>query len=165
LAAGEDNCPLGWECARDVRYYNQYQDASEPLKQYLSCVRSRLNRIQQREELEQTIGLISYITDEKIYQGTCHWEAGPMETGGCSHIYDTKHQRARVSAHYGGTSCRDFHKSYAIALDMSSDFQLAYVDEIIAAAQECSPEAYILDKTTHLHIDIGESYGCQVNDF
>lgn len=160
-----NNCPQGWLCNYNVKYYNQYnKDASEPLKQLLSCMRKRLDRIQGQEGLETTIGRISSISDQKLYQGTCDWEAGPTEPGGCSHLYEVKHGKARVSAHYGGSVCRHEHKSYAIDIDISDDFQKKYADEIVEAAKECFPGSYILDKTTHIHIDIGEVYHCKSND-
>lgn len=160
-----ENCPFAWLCSDPVKDYNQYQDASEPLKQLLSCMRARLDRIEQREELTQTIGLISAISDPNLYQGSCSWISGPEESNGCSYNYEIKRGKLRISAHYGGISCRYEKKSYAVDLDMSSDFQKAYVDEIIAATKECAPDAYILDKTTHVHIDIGEANNCGTVDF
>ncbi|MDP2910261.1 MAG: hypothetical protein Q8N58_00520 [bacterium] len=160
-----ENCPFAWLCSDNVKNYNQYEDASEPLKQLLSCMRARLDRTEQREELTQTIGLISAISDEKLYQGTCDWEVSPENPGNCSYNYELNRLKPRISAHYGGLICRNYHQSYAIDLDMSSDFQKAYIDEIIATAKECSSEAYILDKTTHLHIDIGNANDCGSIDF
>lgn len=160
-----DNCPQGWLCSYDVKYYNQYnKDASEPLKQILSCMRKKLDGIQEQEGLKTTIGRISSISDKKLYQGTCDWEAGPTEPGGCSYLYEVKHGKARISAHYGGSSCRYERQSYAIDIDVSDDFQKKYADEIVEAAKECFPGSYILDKTTHIHIDIGEAYQCRSND-
>lgn len=156
-----ENCPQGWLCKDDVKYYNQYQDASEPLKQLLSCMRKRLDRIQEQKGLENTIGKIFSISDSKLYEGTCDWEAGPEEQGGCSHLFEAK----RISAHYGGTNCGYQHKSYAIDIDVSEDFQKKYVDEIIEAAKECFAGAYVLDKVTHIHIGIGGVYHCGCTDF
>jgi len=164
LEPDSENCPEGWLCVDDVKYYNQYKDASEPLKQLLSCMRKRLDGIQEQEELEDTIGQISSISDSKLYQGTCDWEGGPAEPGGCSHIFEAKHGKERISAHYGGTDCRHRHESYAVDVDVSGDFQKKYADEIVEAAKECFPGAYILDKTTHIHIGIGEIYHCGCTD-
>ena len=160
-----ENCPFAWLCSDSVKRYNQYNDASEPLKQLLSCMRARLDRIEQREGLTKTIGLISAISDEKLYQETCGWEISPANPEDCSYNYELNRLKPRISAHYGGLICRNYHQSYAIDLDMSSDFQKAYIDEIIAAAKECSSEAYILDETTHLHIDISEANNCEAVDF
>lgn len=161
----ENNCPKGWLCNRDVTYYNQYNnDAAEPLKELLSCMRQKLDRIQGQEELKTPLGQISAISDPKLYQGTCHWTAGPEEPGGCSHIYETKRGKERVSAHYGGTMCRYEQKSYAVDIDITSDLQKKYADEIAKAAKECFPGAYILDKVNHIHIDIGEVYHCRSNE-
>jgi len=160
-----EGCPAGWRCSDGVARYNQYQDASEPLKQLLACMRVRLDRIEQRERLTQTIGLISAISDPKLYQRTCDWEISPNNPDDCSYNYELNRIKPRISAHYGGLFCRSSHQSYAVDLDMSSDFQKAYVDEIIAAAVECSPEVYILDGTTHIHIDIGEANNCGTVDF
>jgi hypothetical protein len=160
-----ENCPFSWLCSDSVKNYNQYEDASEPLKQLLSCMRARLDRIEQREELTKTIGLISAISDEKLYQGTCDWEVSPANPEDCSYNYELNRLKPRISAHYGGLICRNYHQSYAFDLDMSSDFQKAYLDEIIAAAEECSSEVYILDETTSLHIDIGNANNCGSVDF
>ena len=167
LEPDSENCPEGWLCSDDVKYYNQYEDASEPLKQLLSCMRKRLDKTQEQEELEDgdTIGKISSISDSKLYLGTCDWETGPESPGGCSHFFEIKHGKKRISAHYGGTDCGHQYKSYAIDIDISEDFQKKYADEIIESAKECFPGAYILDKVTHIHIDVGEIYHCGCSDF
>jgi hypothetical protein len=166
LETDKDNCPKGWLCDYYVKYYNQYKDASKSLKQLLSCMRKRLDIFQDQEGLKDNIvGEISSISDDKLYKGTCGWETGPKETGGCSHLYETKHGRERVSAHYGGTYCSYKHKSYAVDIDISTDFQKKYLGQIIEAAKKCSPGAYILDETTSIHIDIGETYHCGSNDY
>ena len=161
-----DGCPQGYECTSGVRNYNQYDnDASKPLKQLLSCMRQGLNNLQQAKEVEGIIGLISSISDEKLYTGTCHWDISPEEPGGCSHIYEIERTKRKVSAHYGGTFCRDTEESYAVDFDMSSEFQRKYINDIINIAKKCAPDAYVLDKTTHLHIDVGEIYDCETSDF
>ncbi len=163
----EDNCPKGWLCSYDVKYYNQYEDASEPLKQLLSCMRANLDKTQQQEGLEddEIIGKIASISDKKLYQGTCDWEAGHEEQEGCSYPYEINYRQEQVSAHYGGTYCRYDHKSYALEFDVSSDFQKNYLKKIIEAAKECSPGAYVLDTLPYAHIDIGGVYSCGSNEF
>ena len=161
-----NGCPQGYNCTNSVRSYNQYDnDASKPLKQLLSCMRKELDIYQRSEESEEIIGLISSISDEKLYTGTCDWDISPEESGGCSHTYEIGSGKRKVSAHYGGTFCRDTEQSYAVDFDMSSEFQIKYIDEIVKTAKECAPRAYILDKITHLHIDIGEVYDCETSDF
>ena len=163
----EDGCPKGWLCSNGVKTYNQYDnDASKPLKQLITCMRQKLDTLQEQEELEEDeiIGKIVSISDSKLYEGTCSWESGPKAEGGCSHIFETKNGKKRISAHYGGTDCRHRHQSYAIDLGITEDIQKKYIDEIIDIAKECSPEAYILDEVTNVHIGIGEIYGCGCTD-
>ena len=165
----KNNCPEGWLCSDSVKNYNQYKDASEPIKQLLSCMRKKLDALQDQEELKQdqehVIGKISSISDYKIYNKTCGWETGPKQEGGCSYPYEIRHGREVISAHYGGIYCSYEHKSYAVDFDLSSDFQKKYVAKIIESAKECSPGAYVLDKISFVHIDIGEIYGCGSNDY
>ena len=166
VLASENGCPKGYDCTASVRDYDQYKnDASKPLKQLLSCMRQGLDMLEYSEELEEIIGLISSISDKKLYTGTCEWDVSPAKPGGCSHTYEIERGKRKVSAHYGGTFCRDTEESYAVDFDMSSNFQKKYIDEIINLARKCAPEAYILDKTTYLHIDIGELYDCETSDF
>ncbi len=160
-----NGCPQGYNCTNSVKNYNQYDDASEPLKQLLACVRQGLDVYQESEKSEEIIGLISSISDEKLYTGTCHWDVAPENSKGCSHTYEIERTKRKVSAHYGGTYCRFEEKSYAVDFDMSSDLQKKYVDEIIKVAKQCAPEAYVLDEVTNLHIDIGELYACETSDF
>jgi hypothetical protein len=163
----KDNCPEGWLCSGSVTNYNQYEnDASEPLKQLIACMRQKLDILQEQEELEENeiIGKIISISDSKLYEGTCSWESGPNTEGGCSYLFETKNGKKRISAHYGGTDCRHRHKSYAIDIGISEDIQKKYIDEIIDIAKECSPNAYVLDEITNVHIDIGEIYGCGSTD-
>ncbi len=159
--AEKNNCPIGWICRPDVTKYNQYKDASKPLKQLLSCMRNRLNRIQQEEGLKNTIGIISSISDSKIYKGTCDWNTGPTEEGGCSHIYEINRGKERVSSHYGGPYCQYDHKSYAVDISLTPDFQKEYGDRIIEAAKKCEPGVYIIDEVSHFHIDISRIYNCR----
>jgi len=157
-----DNCPEGWRCSDNVKNYNQYKDASEPLKQLLSCSRQKLDLIQKKEKLKnnEILGIISNISDPKLYQGTCDWETGPKKENGCSYVYDLKKNKERVSDHYGGIICRHEKKSYAVDLDFSEDLQKKYVKEIIGAFKECSPSARVLDGVDHIHISIGQENGC-----
>ena len=167
ILPSEDGCPKGFDCTSGVRNYNQYDnDASKPLKQLLSCMRQGLDKYQEaEEETEEIIGLISSISDEKLYNGTCEWGISPKNQEECSHTYGIEQNKMRVSAHYGGTFCRDTEESYAVDFDMSSELQKKYIDEIINTAKKCAPEAYVLDKITHLHIDIGELYDCETSDY
>src|SRR3989344_1444482 len=166
-----NGCPKGWLCADEVkRQYDergQYDDASEPLKQLLSCARTKLDAIQKAEGLKATeiLGNISYISDPKIYQGTCDWTRGPLIDKGCSHTYNIKRGLERISAHYGGKLCRWNHLSYAVDLDFTEDIQKQYAEEIIMAVKECSPGAHILDEVSLVHIGIAESSDCNASDY
>jgi len=157
----ENNCPKGWRCRHDVSFYNQYNDASQPLKELLSCMREKLDKFQKERDIKGTIGIISSISDSKLYKGTCSWESGPVKEGGCSHIYEVERGMERISSHYGGSHCNYEEKSYAVDISLSSDFQRKYADEIIKAAKKCEPGVYILDELSHLHIDIARIYGCK----
>lgn len=158
----KDNCPEGWLCDDDVKFYNQYNDASQPLKEFLSCMRERLNNVQKEKRINSTIGRISSISDSKIYKGTCNWTQGPITVGGCSHVYEVKYGKERVSAHYGGTNCRYDKNSYAV--DFGDEENAEY---IIEAAKKCQPDAYIVFRTPghydHVHISIGGAYDCGGN--
>ncbi|MBU2545333.1 pilin [Patescibacteria group bacterium] len=167
VLSSEDGCPKGFDCTSSVRNHDQYEnDASKPLKQLLSCMRQGLDKYQEaEEETEEIIGLISSISDEKLYTGKCEWGFSPKDPRDCSHIYGIEQNKMKVSAHYGGTFCRDTEESYAVDFDMSSELQRKYIDEIIDTAKKCSSEAYVLDKITHIHIDIGELYDCETSDF
>jgi hypothetical protein len=141
-----------------VKNYNQYKDASKPLKELLSCMRTQLDKIQKEQELTGTIGRISSISDSKLYQGTCSWEGGPAQPGGCSHLYGVKYGKEVVSAHYGGPLCRIEEKSYAV--DFGDEENTSY---LIAAAKACQPGVYIQDEANHLHVGIGQAEGCGAN--
>jgi hypothetical protein len=158
LPEGEKGCPQGFLCDPDVKNYNQYKDASEPLKELLSCMRTQLDKIQKEQELIGTIGRISSISDSKLYQGTCSWEGGPAQPGGCSHLYGVKYGKEVVSAHYGGPVCRIEEKSYAV--DFGDEENTSY---LIAAAKACQPGVYIQDEANHLHVGIGQAEGCGAN--
>jgi hypothetical protein len=153
------NCPQGWLCDDDVKTYNQYNDASEPIKELLSCMRLRLDNVREAMEIEETIGRISSISDSKIYEGTCQWESGSSEPGGCSHTYGIKYEKEKVSAHYGGTECRYERQSYAVDFGDEEN-----ADYIIEAAKQCRPDASVLFRTPghydHIHISTAGAYGC-----
>lgn len=160
-----ENCPQGWLCDSDVRTFNQYKDASDDLKELMSCMRTSLNRIQTENEVAGTIGRISSISDSKLYQGTCGWEGGPVNPAdprGCSHLYYVKYRMEVISAHYGGPVCRVEHKSYAF--DLGDEENAEY---IIDAAKKCRPDVYVNFRTPghydHIHISIGQSEGCGAN--
>ncbi|TSC75904.1 MAG: hypothetical protein G01um101430_74 [Parcubacteria group bacterium Gr01-1014_30] len=167
LEAASDNCPEGWLCNRDVTFYNQYTDASEPVKQLLSCMRQRLDRVEEEKELEGTLGRITSISDSKLTIGTCDWGAGPSEPGGCSHTYTVRQGRESVSAHYGGSLCRYQKTSYAIDVGAREPLEKRYAEEIIAAAKECAPAAWIGYQIPghyeHIHISIGRVNQCGAN--
>ena len=162
LPEGEKGCPAGWICDPDVKKYNQYKDASQPLKELISCMRTSLDKIQKEKEIKGTIGRISSISDSKIYQGTCVWEAGPTTPGGCSHDYYVKYKKEIVSAHYGGPLCRFERKSYA--MDLGDEENASY---LIEAAKACRPDVYINFRTPghydHLHVSIGQAEDCGNN--
>jgi len=152
-----EGCPQGWLCDPDVKNYNQYKDASEPLKELLSCMRANLDKIQKEEELKTTIGRISSISDSKLYPPiqSCSWSSGELIPAGCSHEYEVKYGKERISCHYGGVSCRLEKKSYAV--DFGDEENSEY---LIEAAKECSIKRYILPEYNHLHISIGQGEGC-----
>jgi len=161
------NCPEGWLCDESVSYYNQYNDASEPLKEFLSCLRENLNKIQEEKEIDKTktIGRISSFSDSKLYTGTCSWGKCPSP-GGCTHICEVKYGKERVSAHYGGPNCRYQRKSYAVDFGDEEN-----ADYIITAGRACSQtlsrQAYILFRAPghydHIHMSIGGAYQCGAN--
>jgi hypothetical protein len=163
----EDNCPQGWDCNPDVKKYNQYEDASEPLKELLACMRGELDKVQKEKGVEKTLGRITSISDSKIYLGTCSWESGPQTVGGCSHTYTIKDGKEAVSSHYGGPSCRYQRASYAVDIGVSELHEKKYAYEIIAAAKKCFPSAFILylvpGHYDHIHISIGAAYYCGSN--
>ncbi len=163
----DNGCPKGWNCSPDVKNYNQYEDASEPLKELLTCMREELDKVQEEKGIEETLGRITSISDSKLYQGTCSWESGPQTTGGCSHTYTVKDGKEAVSAHYGGPSCRYQRASYAVDIGVSSLFEKKYAYEIITAAKKCFPSAFILylvpGHYDHIHIGIGAAYYCGSN--
>jgi hypothetical protein len=162
LPEGEKGCPQGYLCDPDVRNYNQYNDASQPLKELLSCMRRELNNIQKEQELTETIGRITSISDSKLYQGTCTWLGGPTQPNGCSHLYEIKYGKEVVSAHYGGPLCRNEMKSYAVDFGDEKN-----ADYIIAAANDCWPGVYINFRTPghydHIHVSIGQAEDCGAN--
>jgi hypothetical protein len=164
-----NGCPKGWLCVDDIKKYNQYNDASEPLKQLLSCARTKLDAVQKIKGLKTTdvLGRISFITDPNLYgnNNTCDWTSGPLTPGGCSHTYGTKYGLERISSHYGGTLCRYDHLSYAVDLDFSDDLQKQYAEEIIKSIKECDPGAHIIDEVSRVHIGISESSDCQASDY
>ncbi|GEM_PF-5956041 len=150
----------------DVDDYNQYEDASNRLKQQLSCMRSELDNVQ--EDDNNPIGKISYISDHRIYYGTCSWVHGDIQPGGCSFDHGTSYGQTRISPHYGGRGCNELQKSFAVTF---SDMENA--EEIIRAAKSCNPSSYISyvtprsfgeDKTTpQLQVSIAGNYNCGTN--
>ena len=163
----EDNCPKGWLCNPDVKIHNQYEDASEPLKELLACMREELDKVQEEKGIKETLGRITSISDSKLYLGTCSWESGPQTIGGCSHTYTVKDGKETVSAHYGGPTCRYQRASYALDIGISDPYEKKYAYEIIAAAKKCFPSAFILylvpGHYDHIHIGIGAAYYCGSN--
>jgi len=163
-----NGCPKGWLCDNNIKTYNQYDYASEPLKQLLSCARTKLDAFQKSEGLKATeiLGKISFITDPKLYgnNNTCDWLKGPLIANGCSHTYNTKYGLERISAHYGGIICRYDHLSYAFDLDFSDNLQKQYAEKIIKSIKECDPGAIILDEVNRVHIGISESDKCNSNE-
>jgi hypothetical protein len=158
LPEGEKGCPQGWSCDPDVKNYNQYKDASQPLKELLSCMRADLDAMQKGG----SIGRISSISDSKLYKGTCSWGSGPTSSGGCSHTYEVKYGKERVSAHYGGVNCRFEKKSYAVDFGDEEN-----ADYLIKATKDCRSDAYINFRTPghydHVHISIGQAEECGGN--
>ncbi len=155
-----NDCPKDYVCNPEVKTYKQYNDASEPLKQLLACMRVRLNRIEDAYYLEDVIGVIAGISDPNIAKKTCGWQTGTTVDRGCKYSYTVENGKERVSAHYGGLSCRYDNKSYAVDFDITGGLQKEYADEIIAAAKECNPTAYVLDETPYIHIDVAQTNQC-----
>jgi hypothetical protein len=157
-----DGCPQGWLCEPEIKSYNQYKDASEPLKELLSCMREELDKTIEEKELEISIGVISVISDPKIYEKSCGWLAGPTFKGGCSHTYEIKYGKERVSAHYGGVDCRYMKKSFAVNFRDSEN-----ADYLIEAAKKCRPDSFIAFRTAQhyrdLHISLSGAEGCGTN--
>jgi hypothetical protein len=159
-----NNCPEGWLCDANVQTYNEYKDASDPLKQLLACMRPRLDAIGKSDELENIIGVIGAITDANIYKKTCGWETGAVTPEGCKYAYDVEYGKERVSAHYGGLSCRYDRQSYAVDIDLTGDLQKKYAQEIIETAKDCSPGAYIVDESPYIHIDVAQINQCSASE-
>lgn len=159
-----NNCPKSWLCDADVQIYNQYKDASEPLKQLLACMRPRLDLIGQANELKTAIGVIGAITDVNIYHKRCGWETGATTPGGCEYAYDVEYGKEKVSAHYGGLGCRYNRQSYAVDISLMGSLQKEYAEKIIDAAKTCSPGAYIVDESPYLHIDVAQINQCSASE-
>ena len=158
-----DKCPEGYLCESDVKSYNQYDnDASEQLLQLLACMRDELDNIKKERGIDREIGKISAISDSKLYTGTCDWNKGPKEPGGCTYPFEIKYGKERISAHYGGPNCRYERKSYAVDF---SDLENA--EYLIEAAKKCVPSAYIIYNTPghfeSLHISIAGNNQCGTN--
>jgi len=167
LKVNDQNCPEGWICDQDVEKYNQYQNASKPLKQLLSCMRQRLDAAKKEKDIKEIPGRITNITDPKIYQGTCDWVTGPSQEGGCSFPHTVKEGKSDISAHYGGPLCNWEKVSYAVDIGVSTSLEKKYADEIIEAAKECSPSAYIQYLTSgsygEIHISVAGVNNCGVD--
>lgn len=155
-----NGCPKGWLCDAMVSAYNEYKDASDPLKQLFACMRPILDTIKE----SAPIGLIGSITDPGIYQKTCGWETGAAKTGGCQYAYQVEYGKEKVSAHYGGLSCRYDHQSYAVDISLQGELQKKYAKEIMDAAKTCSPGAYILNEYPYLHIDVAQLNQCSASE-
>ncbi len=166
LKTESNNCPKGWLCSEDVKYYNQYnKDASDPLKKLVSCMRAELDSVQKKKKTDNIIGKISAISDPNINKGLCDWILGPTKTGSCSYAYETSRGKEKVSAHYGGLYCKYDYKSYAVDIELSDDFQKEHLNDIIEATKKCSPESYLLYKSPqYLHIDLGGVNQCGSNE-
>ncbi|MDD5606783.1 MAG: hypothetical protein PHN37_02910, partial [Candidatus Pacebacteria bacterium] len=175
-AISEGNCPLGWECNQDILNPPQYQDASVPLKQLLTCMRDYLDAYQANQEANNNvlvglnkygkIGRISSITDSKLYSGLCDWITGSGRN--CSHkfVYSpTSETGTRVSDHYGGPKCRYDKQSYAVDIGLARANEKNHAIIIERAAKACEPNAYVEYGTdghkNHMHIQIGRIYGCR----
>ncbi|MDP2946660.1 MAG: hypothetical protein Q8N88_00960, partial [Nanoarchaeota archaeon] len=153
-------CPEGWLCDPYIGAYNQYKDASEPLKQLLACMRPKLDIIKE----DAPIGVISRISDPGIFHKTCGWETGELESSGCQFAYNVEFGKEKVSAHYGGLSCRYNRQSYAVDISLQGELQRRYTEEIINAAKECSPGAYIIDESPYLHVDVAQINDCSASE-
>lgn len=162
-----EGCPPGWRCNPAVSKYNQYQDASEPLKELLACMRQRLDNIQKEQGIPgPSIGRITSISDSKLYTGQCYWETGPSSPP-CSHLYNIGYDNIRVSCHYGGYWKRYERKSYAA--DFGAILPGDHYRLVIQAAKECRPGVFTLvhksqetDQVSHVHISLdGDKAGCK----
>ena len=170
---------LSVRCIKEEDSPNQYDDASYSLKQQLSCMRERLDDTEKRLEQQSSndddvfnIGVISYISDHRLYlvgeeERTCSWFIGELQPGGCSWSNETVYGQTRISPHYGGRDCNDTRRSFAVSF---SDIENA--EHLISAAKECNPLSYVSYKIPntgedlaqpHIQISIAGAYGCGAN--
>ncbi len=118
----------------------QWEDASTPLKHLINCMYGK----------DSNMGFISSISDSKIRHGTCDPNVCRTCLSGsmcpsCSHHCG--------SCHYGGRYCKE---SYAV--DIVGDNE-----RIKKAARSCDSQAYVLDEGNHVHVSLGNKYGCGCN--
>jgi hypothetical protein len=165
LELDDQNCPKGWVCDDNVKKYKQYNDASEPLKKLLSCMRDNLDKRKQELNLKESLGRIVNITDSALYEGKCEWGTGKLEGGYCNFYHSVKDGKVLISSHYGGNYCYWEKKSYAVDIGVSSSFEKKYAQEIIKAVRDCDNFAYIdyFGYGPHydtIHISVGAENKC-----
>lgn len=145
-------CPNGYKF--DGGISKQCQNVSPGLSKLLACM---------RQKLPVGVGRISSISDSKLYgnNATCRWEPicannchYPQDC--CSHSHPCEGQR--LSCHYGGQGCYQQKQSYAVDF---GDEQNA--DLLKSAALNCDSSSYIIYEGDHLHISVGNEYGCECN--
>jgi hypothetical protein len=165
LELDDQNCPKGWVCDDNVKKYKQYNDASEPLKKLLSCMRDSLDKRKQELNLKESLGRIVNITDPALYEGKCEWGTGKLEGGYCNFYHSVKDGKVLISSHYGGNYCYWEKKSYAVDIGVSSSFEKKYAQEITKAVRDCDSFAYIdyFGYGPHydtIHISVGAENKC-----
>ncbi len=147
-------CPSGWQS----QYFQsgistQCPYMSSALKTLLECMRPKLS---------ENVGIISSISDSKIFNGTCHWcdanVSGDAISGNCSHCCLGNNggscTASSVSCHYGGKNCRG--SSYAVDFGDEGN-----ASAIKSAAQSCG-SSYAVNEGNHIHVSInGGMCGCQ----
>ncbi len=175
LWSDDDNCVEGYECDSKVSLpseadYTQYDDASLKLKQQIACMRGELDTIQKKEEIGldddgevvDPIGVISYITDHRLYEpyNSCSFIFG----GDCSFDHRMVYGQKRISPHYGGSKCYEMALSYAVSF---SDVE--NIEYIIKAAKACNTSSYVTyipvsaegeASTKHIQVSVAGAYGC-----
>ena len=145
-------CPPGYKF--DGGISKQCQNVSPGLNKLLACM---------RQKLPAGVGRISSISDSNLFGSTATCRREPTCANNChypqnccSHSHPCEGQS--LSCHYGGKGCYQQKQSYAV------DFGDEQNDELLkSAAQSCDPNAYIIYEGDHLHISVGNEYGCECN--
>lgn len=119
---------------------NQIVHASPRLRQLMVCMAARV---------PANVGEVSSISDSRITSGEKTF--AQCRVGSCAH--------SAYSCHYGGRCNSDY--SYAVDFGDGNPGSSA-LTHLRAAAQACGAD-YINPESTHLHVSVGRSAGCQCN--